>query len=166
MVSWVGDGWMLPEMECFYWYERGQKKGVEPKIGGFHPPKWMVKINGKVIKIDDLGVPLFLETSKSINQSSFCVPLQNVRDRGRNNTIRLMEDFFLHPLVVNRVHTWMIGGRKLVFVSSPPSSWRARVQFVVEILKIIFFWCACIDMFVPYVPASSLISMFWFIHMW
>ena len=91
----VGGRWVDASRNgVFYWYERGQKKGVEPKIGGFHPPKWMVKINGKVIKIDDLGVPLFLETSKSINQSSFCVPLQNVRDRGRNNTIRLMEDFF------------------------------------------------------------------------
>ena len=30
-------------------------------IGGF-PPKWMVKIREPPIKIDDLGVPLFLET--------------------------------------------------------------------------------------------------------
>ena len=35
---------------------------VEPKIGGFYPPKWMVKIMENPIKIDDLGVPLFLET--------------------------------------------------------------------------------------------------------
>ena len=37
--------------------------GVNPKIGG-KPPKWMV-YNGKPenpIKMDDLGVPLFLET--------------------------------------------------------------------------------------------------------
>ena len=34
-----------------------------PKIGGFYPPKWMVKIIENPIKIDDLGVPLFLETS-------------------------------------------------------------------------------------------------------
>ena len=36
--------------------------GVEPKIGGFYPPKWMVKIMQKPIKMDDLVVPLFLET--------------------------------------------------------------------------------------------------------
>ena len=35
--------------------------GVEPKIGG-KPPKWMVKIVENPIKMDDLGVPLFLET--------------------------------------------------------------------------------------------------------
>ena len=32
-----------------------------PKIGG-KPPKWMVKIMKNPIKMDDLGVPLFLET--------------------------------------------------------------------------------------------------------
>ena len=36
---------------------------VEPKIGGF-PTKWMVKIMENPIKIDDLGVPLFLETPR------------------------------------------------------------------------------------------------------
>ena len=35
---------------------------VEPKIVVFYPPKWMVKIMENPIKIDDLGVPLFLET--------------------------------------------------------------------------------------------------------
>ena len=35
---------------------------VEPKIGGFDPPKWMVKIMKHPIKMDDLGVSLFLET--------------------------------------------------------------------------------------------------------
>ena len=35
--------------------------GVEPKTGGKHP-KWMVKIRENPIKMDDLGVPLFLET--------------------------------------------------------------------------------------------------------
>ena len=38
--------------------------GVEPKIGGLYPPKWMVKIMENPIKMDDLGVPLFLETPK------------------------------------------------------------------------------------------------------
>ena len=37
-------------------------RDVEPKIGVFYPPKWMVKIMENPIKIDDLGVPLFLET--------------------------------------------------------------------------------------------------------
>ena len=36
--------------------------GVEPKIGVF-PPKWMVKIMENPIKMDDLGLPLFSETS-------------------------------------------------------------------------------------------------------
>ena len=37
--------------------------GVEPKIGGFFPPKWMVKIMvPNPIEMDGLGVPLFLET--------------------------------------------------------------------------------------------------------
>ena len=35
--------------------------GVEQKIGG-KPQKWMVKIMENPINIDDLGVPLFLET--------------------------------------------------------------------------------------------------------
>jgi len=35
--------------------------GVFPKIG-MGPPKWMVKIMEIPIKIDDLGVLLFLET--------------------------------------------------------------------------------------------------------
>ena len=33
---------------------------VFPKIGG--TPKWMVKIMENPLKMDDLGVPLFLET--------------------------------------------------------------------------------------------------------
>ena len=33
-----------------------------PKIGGFYPPKWMVYFMEDLIKMDDLGVPLFLET--------------------------------------------------------------------------------------------------------
>ena len=34
--------------------------GGPPKIGV--PPKWMVKIMEKPIKMDDLGIPQFLET--------------------------------------------------------------------------------------------------------
>ena len=40
-----------------------------PKIGG-KPPKWMVKIMESPIKLDDLGVPLFLETPRWIERSS------------------------------------------------------------------------------------------------
>ena len=36
--------------------------GCFPKTGDF-PPKWMVKIRESPIRIDDLGVPLFSETS-------------------------------------------------------------------------------------------------------
>ena len=36
--------------------------GVSKNRGG--PPKWMVKIMENPIKMDDLGVPLFLETPK------------------------------------------------------------------------------------------------------
>ena len=40
--------------------------GCFQKLGVF-PPKWMVKIMEKPIKMDDLGVPLFLETPVSHN---------------------------------------------------------------------------------------------------
>ena len=43
--------------------QRWVQVGVEPKIEG-KPPKWMVKIMENPIKMDDLGVPLFLETPK------------------------------------------------------------------------------------------------------
>ena len=36
--------------------------GVEPKIGWFVHPKWMVYIGKPYEQMDDLGVPLFLET--------------------------------------------------------------------------------------------------------
>ena len=39
--------------------------GINPKIGG-KPPKWMVYFMENPIKIDDLRVPLFLETPISI----------------------------------------------------------------------------------------------------
>ena len=41
-----------------------------PKIGVF-PPKWMVKIMENTIKMDDLGIPLFLETPIEVPRSSF-----------------------------------------------------------------------------------------------
>ena len=39
-----------------------QNLGGFPKIGVVNPPKWMVKIMENPVKMDDLGVPLFLET--------------------------------------------------------------------------------------------------------
>ena len=45
----------------FFNRNKGNYMGVEPKIGGF-TPKWMVKIMETPIKMDDLGIPLFLET--------------------------------------------------------------------------------------------------------
>ena len=46
--------WIFEETTIFH-------MGVEAKIG-VHTPKWMVKIMENPIKMDDLGVPLFLET--------------------------------------------------------------------------------------------------------
>ena len=41
---------------------RGRYLGVNPKIGG-KPPKWMVYfMENPYEQVDDLGVPLFLET--------------------------------------------------------------------------------------------------------
>ncbi len=47
--------WFRWELKCFY-------LDVEPKIGGFSTPKWMLYFMENLIKMDDLGVPLFLET--------------------------------------------------------------------------------------------------------
>ena len=49
-------GWV-----CFQFGNTEKVIWVFPKIGG-NPPKWMVKIMENPIKIDDLEVPLFLET--------------------------------------------------------------------------------------------------------
>ena len=49
-------------MGGFLGEKRYSYKWVFPKIG-VYTPKWMVKIMENPIKIDDLGVPLFLETS-------------------------------------------------------------------------------------------------------
>ena len=45
--------------------------GGPPKIGVVNHPKWMVKIMENPIKMDDLGVPLFLETPKCWWQPKF-----------------------------------------------------------------------------------------------
>ena len=46
--------------------------GVSKNRGGY-PPKWMVKIMENPIKMDDLGVPLFLETPLCCGTPS-CLP--------------------------------------------------------------------------------------------
>ena len=52
------------------WTIHHRNMDVEPKIGGFYPPKWMAYFMKNPIKMDDLGVPLFLETPISISQLS------------------------------------------------------------------------------------------------
>ena len=41
--------------------KKAQEYGCQPKNRVVNPPKWMVKIMENPIKMDDLGVPLFLE---------------------------------------------------------------------------------------------------------
>ena len=55
--------------------------GVSKNRGG--PPKWMVKIMEHPIKMDDLGVPLFLET----NVSHFLSHLKTGRDAVRSRVL-------------------------------------------------------------------------------
>ena len=69
---WKVDGTNPPKGGIVRGYDKPRLMGVEPstfqvvwvfpKIGVF-PPKWMVKIMENPIKMDDLGVPLFSETS-------------------------------------------------------------------------------------------------------
>ena len=47
-------------LSFIYKYTCIMQMGVSKNRGG--PPKWMVKIMENPIKMDDLGVPLFLET--------------------------------------------------------------------------------------------------------
>ena len=54
----VSPSWNQENLDC-------RTIWVFPKIGG-KPPKWMVKIMENPIKMDDLGVPPFSETSISI----------------------------------------------------------------------------------------------------
>ena len=58
--AFCGSSWVLStfryDVRWTRWY------GCQPKNSGFYPPKWMVKIMENPIKMDNLGVPLFLET--------------------------------------------------------------------------------------------------------
>ena len=64
--------------------------GVNPKIV-VKPPKWMVKIMKKPIKIGDLGgPPLFLETSIYILQKQ----KTRVHDKVGNFTLFLQQSWF------------------------------------------------------------------------
>ena len=49
-------------------------------MGG--PPKWMVKIMENPIKIDDLGVPVFLETPTYIYIYILSLGILNIRSAG------------------------------------------------------------------------------------
>ena len=52
----------------------GEKMGVSKNRGS---PKWMVKITENPIKMDDLGIPLFLETPRLCHSSLFLTTLNN-----------------------------------------------------------------------------------------
>ena len=68
-----------------------------PKIG---PPKWMVKIMENPIKMDDLGVPLFSETSKYINfMGSVMGPVVVLRGRTRG--------FKKHQVALDQMGMWL-----------------------------------------------------------
>ena len=69
---WKVDGTNPPTGGIVRGYDKPRLMGVEPStfqvvwvfpIIGVFPPKWMVKIMENPIKMDDLGVPLFSETS-------------------------------------------------------------------------------------------------------
>ena len=49
--------------------------GVDPKIGGFYPPKWMLNIMEKPIKMDDLGgFPIIFGNTHLLSSGAHLVP--------------------------------------------------------------------------------------------
>ncbi len=50
--------WRSRSLAC--WSKRFKVGCWTKNRGGFYPPKWMVKIRENLIKMDDLGVPIFL----------------------------------------------------------------------------------------------------------
>ncbi len=62
--------------------------GVSKNRGG--PPKWMVKIMENPIKMDDLGVPLFLETPISILEQTIYTFFLGIRI---NSTFYLIQEW-------------------------------------------------------------------------
>jgi len=71
------------------------------------PPKWMVKIMENPIKMDDLGVPLFSETSKWGRNRTFFVKPQNFQILERKNPqVFCNEGFFLVEKKRNRFEVW------------------------------------------------------------
>ena len=62
-------------LSFIYKYTCILQMGVSKNRGG--PPKWMVKIMENPIKMDDLGVPLFLETPIYIYISLYIYPFLN-----------------------------------------------------------------------------------------
>ena len=83
---------------------------VYPKIGG-KPPKGMVKIMANSIKMDDLGVPLFLETPICVyprlpfvlsNLSENFLTCKNSINNSRKGAIRgtiFVYDIYTHTII-------------------------------------------------------------------
>ena len=68
MSNWVGVE-HLPEAPGLVYLDVSKNRGV-------YPPKWMVYFMEKPIKMDDLGVPLFLETPILLNSDSVLINYQ------------------------------------------------------------------------------------------
>ena len=68
MMSTAGSQFVFAMLLTFGWRSGGSHMDVSKNRGG--PPKWMVKIMENPIKMDDLGVPLFLKLS----EKSWVVP--------------------------------------------------------------------------------------------
>ena len=85
---------------------------VYPKIGGT-PPKWMVKIVENPIKMGGLGVPLFLETPRSLL-----------------NFLSIICNYNSWFLIIPQWHvagqTKLVGVIRSVLVGVSSSSWRLR----------------------------------------
>ena len=65
-------------------------KDVSKNRGSF-PPKWMVKIMEHPIKMDDLGVPLFLETSTNLHYFIYS-PRKLTNENGKPTIWRCISD--------------------------------------------------------------------------
>ena len=79
--------------------------GCFQKIGGFHPPKWMIYFMENPVKIDDLGVPLFLETYIfwHVLLASLCI---------KNNSVGRFASTDLRPPVSRSASDLGLAGRE------------------------------------------------------
>ncbi len=79
-----------------------------PKIGGFCPPKWMVYFMENPIKMDDLGVPLFLETP--LQAPRFCKMEPEIHNpigtHNQDNQSEYLANHFYH---FTPRFTWHVG---------------------------------------------------------